>query len=166
MRIGLAQRFGLGVLALLVASAPAFAAGDRDVSARTLGGACYWQTAHGLSESALAFRDRVQRALGFDLFQDCTVTAQSWGETTITCAATNPGGSDPSGEASTWTLTLRIGFPGGLQTWQACITKIERPRRVVYEASFLFRYRAQIVAACVLYGVYALGRTIRRRRRR
>ena len=142
----------LGLLAWL-ASAPRAAASVADAEA--LGGACYWQSSRGLSESALAFRDRVEVALGFDLFAECTAREQTWGVTVVDCAAASD---------TPWTLTLRVGFPGGLDRWQACITKIESGDRVIYSAHFLVRYRAQIAAAGLLYAAVALARALRRQR--
>ncbi len=143
----------LGLL-LGLALAPRASATLAD-DAQALGGTCYWQSSRGLSESALAFRDRVEAALGFDLFAECTAREQTWGVTVIDCAASSD---------TPWTLTLRVGFPGGLDRWQACITKIESGDRVVYSAHFLFRYRAQIAAAGLLYAALALARALRRRR--
>jgi len=142
----------LGMLGGLLLTPQASATID---DAQALGGACYWQSSRGLSESALAFRDRVEAALGFDLFAECTAREQTWGVTVVDCAASTD---------TPWTLTLRVGFPGGFDRWQACITKIETGDRLVYSAHFLFRYRAQIVAAALLYAVYSLVRALRRRR--
>lgn len=142
----------VALLSMLLLAPWARAAVD---DARALGGTCYWQSSHGLSESALAFRDRVEATLGFDLFTECKVREQTWGVTVVDCATSTE---------RPWTLTLRVGFPGGLDRWQACITKIESDNQVVYSAHFFFRYRAQVAAAALLYAAYTLARTLRRRR--